>query len=42
MPKTLIKVDINKTPEEQSVVLHNRWHLHIPMVAMVKPGDEFR
>jgi formamidase len=40
--KTLIKVDINKSPEEQSDVLHNRWHPDIPMVAMVKPGDEFR
>ena len=42
MPKTLIKVDINKSPEEQADVLHNRWHPDIPMVAMVKPGDEFR
>jgi acetamidase/formamidase len=42
MPKTLIKVDVNKTPEEQSDVLHNRWHPDIPMMAMVKPGDEFR
>lgn len=42
MPKTLIKVDLNKTPEEQSEILHNRWHPDIPMVAMVKPGDEFR
>jgi formamidase len=42
VPKTLIKVDINKSPEEQSDVLHNRWHPDIPMVAMVKPGDEFR
>jgi len=42
MPKTLIKVDFNKTPEEQGDVLHNRWHPDIPMVAMVKPGDEFR
>jgi len=42
MPKTLIKVDVNKSPEEQSDVLHNRWHPDIPMVEMVKPGDEFR
>lgn len=42
MPKTLIKVDLNKSPEEQADVLHNRWHPDIPMVAMVKPGDEFR
>ncbi len=42
MPKTLIKVDLNKAPEQQGDVLHNRWHPDIPMVAMVKPGDEFR
>ena len=42
MPKTLIKVDVNKSPEEQREVLHNRWHPDIPMVEMVKPGDEFR
>ncbi|MEJ2632579.1 MAG: acetamidase/formamidase family protein [Acidihalobacter sp.] len=40
--ETLIKVDINKSPEEQADVLHNRWHPDIPMVAMVKPGAEFR
>lgn len=40
--KTLIKVDVNTPPEEQDGVLHNRWHPDIPMVAMVKPGDEFR
>lgn len=42
MKKTLIKVDLKKSPEEQSHVLHNRWHPDIPMAAMVKPGDEFR
>lgn len=42
MIETLIKVDLNKSPEEQSDVLHNRWHPDIPLVAMVKPGDEFR
>lgn len=41
MPKTLIKIDLKKAPEEQEV-LHNRWHPDIPMVAYVKPGDEFR
>lgn len=40
--ETLIKVDLNKTPEEQANVLHNRWHPDIPMVAVVKPGAEFR
>ncbi|HAT11939.1 MAG TPA: formamidase [Planctomycetes bacterium] len=39
--KTLIKVDLKKKPEQQDV-LHNRWHPDIPMIATVKPGDEFR
>jgi formamidase len=41
MPKTLIKVDLN-TPPTQQDCLHNRWHPDIPMVAYVKPGEEFR
>lgn len=41
MPETLIKVDLSAPPETQDV-LHNRWHPDIPMVAMVKPGAEFR
>ncbi len=41
MPKTLIKVDF-KTPPEKQASIHNRWHPDIPMVAYVKPGDEFR
>ncbi|HVY69353.1 MAG TPA: formamidase [Verrucomicrobiae bacterium] len=41
MPKTLIKVDF-KTPPEKQRAIHNRWHPDIPMVAYVKPGDEFR
>ncbi|MEJ2685958.1 MAG: acetamidase/formamidase family protein, partial [Gammaproteobacteria bacterium] len=40
--QTLISVDLNKSPEEQADVLHNRWHPDIPAVATVKPGDEFR
>jgi formamidase len=39
--KTLIKVDLKKKPEAHDT-LHNRWHPDIPMVATVKPGDEFR
>src|SRR5579875_2387320 len=39
--KTLIKVDVNESPEKLDVV-HNRWHPDIPMVAMVEPGAEFR
>ena len=41
MPKPLIKIDLN-TPADQPDVIHNRWHPDIPMVATVKPGDEFR
>jgi len=41
MPKTLIKVDLNATPESQDF-LHNRWHPDIPIIEWVKPGDEFR
>ncbi len=42
MPETLIKVDLSKAPEEQSAVIHNRWHPDIPMTAWVKAGAEFR
>ena len=41
MAKTLIKIDLNTPPTKQEV-LHNRWHPDLPMVAYVKPGDEFR
>ena len=39
---TIIKIDVKKPAAEQDGVIHNRWHPDIPMVAMVKPGDEFR
>ena len=39
---TIIKVDVTKPADEQDGVIHNRWHPDIPMVTMVKPGDEFR
>lgn len=42
MPKTLIPVDLTKSPAEQPVPLHNRWHPDIPPVISVKPGDIFR
>jgi formamidase len=41
MTETLIKVDLSKPPQTQEV-LHNRWHPDIPMIAYVRPGDEFR
>jgi formamidase len=40
--KTLIKLDLDKKPWEQDGLIHNRWHPDLPMVAMVKPDDEFR
>ena len=40
MPNTLIKVDLSDSPYNNEMV-HNRWHPDIPMVAWVKPGDDF-
>ncbi len=40
MPETLIKVDLTKSAYENDKI-HNRWHPDIPMVAWVKPGDDF-
>lgn len=40
--ETIIKIDTSKKPSDQDGVIHNRWHPDIPMVRMVKPGDEFR
>ena len=40
MAETLIKVDLTQSAYENDMV-HNRWHPDIPMVAWVKPGDEF-
>ncbi len=40
MTETLIKVDLNGSPLDNDMV-HNRWHPDIPMVAKVKPGDDF-
>lgn len=40
--KTVVKLDLDKKPWEQEGQIHNRWHPDLPMIAMVKPGDEFR
>ncbi len=40
--KSIVKLDLDKKPWEQDGQIHNRWHPDIPMIAMVKPGDEFR
>src|SRR4051794_38761066 len=40
MVSTLIKVDLSQSAYENDMI-HNRWHPDIPMVAMVRPGDDF-
>jgi formamidase len=40
MVDTLIKVDLNQSPYDNDMI-HNRWHPDIPIVAWVRPGDEF-
>ncbi|GLK68009.1 formamidase [Hansschlegelia plantiphila] len=40
MTETLIKVDLSQSAYDNDMV-HNRWHPDIPMVATVKPGDDF-
>jgi formamidase len=40
MTDTLIKVDLKQSPYDNDMI-HNRWHPDIPMVATVKPGDDF-
>ncbi|MFQ5999081.1 MAG: acetamidase/formamidase family protein, partial [Candidatus Bathyarchaeia archaeon] len=42
MPKTIIPVDITKSPNAQPTPLHNRWHPDIPPVTEVSPGQVFR
>jgi formamidase len=42
MPKTLINVDVARSPKEQPVPVHNRWHPDIPAVVSVNQGDTFR
>ena len=40
MAETLIKIDLSETPYKNDMI-HNRWHPDVPMVATVKPGDDF-
>lgn len=40
MTETIIKIDLKQSPYENNMI-HNRWHPDIPMVATVKPGDDF-
>src|SRR3954466_10260943 len=38
--KTLMEIDLSESPYKNDMI-HNRWHPDIPMVAWVKPGDDF-
>ncbi len=40
MAETIIKIDLKESPYNNENI-HNRWHPDIPMVATVKPGDDF-
>jgi formamidase len=40
MTDTIIKVNLKESPYTNEKI-HNRWHPDIPMVEMVKPGDDF-
>src|SRR5882672_9253669 len=40
MPKTLIEIDLSQSPYKNEAI-HNRWHPDIPIIAWVKPGDDF-
>jgi formamidase len=42
MSKSLIPIDLTKSPRDQELPLHNRWHPDIPPVVSVKPGAVFR
>jgi hypothetical protein len=42
IPRTIVKVDVSKSPLDQPVPLHNRWHPDIPAVGNVIPGEVFR
>jgi len=38
MSKLLIPIDLTKSPKDQVLPLHNRWHPDSPPVVTVKPG----
>src|SRR3984957_16047397 len=40
MPSTLIEIDLSQSPYKNEAI-HNRWHPDIPIIAWVKPGDDF-
>jgi len=42
MVRTIVSIDLNKSPREQKTPLHNRWHPEIPAVATVAQNETFR
>jgi formamidase len=40
-PRVLVNVDLTKSPLNQPVPLHNRWHPDIPAIATVAPNEVF-
>lgn len=41
-PRLVIPIDLKKTPHDQMLPLHNRWHPEIPPVTEVRAGEFFR
>ncbi|KAG6536771.1 formamidase-like [Zingiber officinale] len=41
-PRLVVPIDVKKSPWEQKLPIHNRWHPHIPPVAEVTEGEVFR
>lgn len=42
MTKIIISLDRTKSPKDQPIPMHNRWHPDIPAVATMRPGQEGR
>jgi formamidase len=40
MPKTIVEIDLKQSPYKNPMI-HNRWHPDVPIIAWVKPGDDF-
>lgn len=42
LPLIIVEVDMTKSPYDQPVPLHNRWHPDMPTVGTVTPEEIFR
>src|SRR5271170_3878168 len=40
MSKTIVKIDLSESPYKNDMI-HNRWHPDVPIIAWVKPGEDF-